>query len=100
MMTRDGILNAIQQVIEDLNSERDAGVRIHYEESLVLLGIKSPLDSLGFVNFVVGLEEHLRSDYGFDIDLTALVVDETANQPFRSVSALADYLVSAGSSEA
>ncbi len=99
LLTRPAVLDAIRGVIDNLNAERESGARIPFDEGLVLLGLHSPLDSLDFVNFVVGLEDQLRAG-GFGIDLTAVVVDETANQPFRSVSVLADFLVTASASTA
>ncbi len=92
MARREQVLQAIERTIDDVNSERSSGARIVFNEALVLLGVNSPLDSLDFVNFVAGLEEHLRSDLGLDVDLTRLVMDETAGHPFRSVAALADYV--------
>lgn len=98
-MTRDDALQCIRESLDEVNREKDADAVIPFTEDLALFGVGSPLDSLDFVNFTIGLEERLRQS-GLVIELAAVIFDESAGQPFRSVAALASYLAkaSAGSS--
>ncbi len=94
MLTREAVLQLIRESIDDVNGEREAESVILFSEDLPLYGVDSLLDSLDFVNFTVGLEERLRMHNGKSPDLATVLFDDSAGQPFRSVSALADYLSS------
>ena len=98
-MTRDDALQCIRESLEEVNREKEPDAVVPFSEELALFGVGSPLDSLDFVNLTVGLEDRLRQA-GLTIELAAVIFDESAGQPFRSVSALASYLssASAGSS--
>ena len=92
MLTRELVVRLIRESIEDVNAEREPDSVVPFSEELALYGVGSPLDSLDFVNFSVGLEERLRRHDGSSTDLAAVLFDDSAGQPFRSVSALAEYL--------
>lgn len=92
-MTRDDALLCIRESLDEVNREKQADAVIPFSEELSLFGVGSPLDSLDFVNLTVGLEERLRQG-GLVVDLAAVIFDEKAGQPFRSVAALATYLSS------
>ena len=94
MLNRELVVQLIRESIEDVNAEREADAVVPFSEELSLYGSGSPLDSLDFVNFTVGLEERLRKHDGSSPDLAAVLFDDSAGQPFRSVSALAEYLSS------
>lgn len=98
LLTRETVVRLIRESIEDVNAERGAASVVPFSEDLLLSGVGSPLDSLDFVNFTVGLEERLRKHDGTSRDLAAVLFDDSAGQPFRSVGSLADYLSSRGSS--
>lgn len=98
MLTRDAVVRLIRESIDDVNAERDAASVVPFSEDLPLYGVGSPLDSLDFVNFTVGLEERLRKHDVSSPDLAAVLFDDSAGQPFRSVSSLAEYLSSRGNS--
>jgi hypothetical protein len=98
LLTREAVVRLIRESIDDVNAEREAEAVVPFSEDLPLYGIGSPLDSLDFVNFTVGLEERLRKHNVTSPDLAAVLFDESAGQPFRSVSSLAEYLSSRSSS--
>ena len=93
MLTQESVFRLIEESVDDLNAERSEGSRIEFSEDLPLYGVGSPLDSLDFVTFTVGLEERAERDAGVSIDLASVLFDDEAGQPFRSVAALAKYLV-------
>ena len=93
MLTQENVICLIRESVDDLNAERQDGSHIEFSEELPLYGVGSPLDSLDFVTFTVGLEERARRDAGVSIDLASVLFDDESGQPFRSVAALAEYLV-------
>ena len=61
---------------------------------MILLGIGSPLDSIGFVVFITDLEERISSEVKQDVYLVLNEIHEfNVNQPHLSVAALAKYIV-------
>ncbi len=60
----------------------------------ILLGVGSPLDSIGFVVFVTDLEERISNEAKKDLYLVLNEINEfNINQPHLSVAALAKYIV-------
>ena len=90
-MTREAVVQLIQESIGDLNASRDEGAKILFSADLQLNGAGSPLDSLDFVNFALELEERLRRYDGTTLDL----FEESKDQPSYTVSSLADFLLAA-----
>ena len=93
MLSREKLLRLIRESVDDLNAERQDGSHIEFDEGLRLFGVGSPLDSLDFVTFTVGLQDRLRLDAGVSLDLAPVLLDDEAGQPFRSVAALTEYLL-------
>lgn len=61
---------------------------------LILLGVGSPLDSIGFVVFVTDLEERISNETNKDLYLVLNEINEfNINQPHLSVASLAKYIV-------
>jgi hypothetical protein len=94
LLTRETVVKLIRESIEDVNAERGDASAVAFSEDLPLYGVGSPLDSLDFVNFTVGLEERLRQHNSRSPDLAVVLFDDSAGQPFRSVRSLAEYLSS------
>jgi len=92
LVTREKILTLITESLEDVNAARGPGARIDMSEDVRLFGKGSALDSLEFVTFMLSLEEQLEQQNEGSWDLAAILFDENAGEPFRSVSALADFL--------
>lgn len=59
---------------------------------LVLVGNSGKLDSLQFVNFVLAIEQNLKSELGIDLILTDNDVLSNQESIFASVQTLADYI--------
>jgi acyl carrier protein len=76
---------AIDSLNEQLSDER----KIRKDPTTVLLGNEGKLDSIGFVNFVVLLEEKCQQECGVSISLTETSAEEN---PFESVGSLIEYL--------
>ena len=97
MSTRDisteKVLAMIADSIADVGADRVGTEPIAFSESMPLFGAGSPLDSLEFVNFIAGLEQRIEMASGVSVNLTALMFDAGAGNPFRSASTLATRVV-------
>ena len=74
------IRTAVYRTIDAVNDLLPAGQSLAANDDAVLVGQTAVLDSMGFVNFVVALEEELERETqrGFNIpDLLALHGDDT-----------------------
>lgn len=93
MIERDKIRGAVLWAIEQANElSLDASAQ-GSEESTVLLGEGSGLDSMGFVNFVVALEEEMNRLRGRALDLVETInAAEAHGQPISTVSQFIDFL--------
>ena len=84
--------DAVFAAIDELNTQRAPQDRLTRTLDTALTGEHGPLDSLGFVNFVVALEQRLDGVFGTPISLLDDEhLDPTAEQ-FRTVRALVTYL--------
>jgi acyl carrier protein len=88
---------SIEMIQESVHSLRRAGLLEHdlvIEESTVLLGMGSELDSVAFVTLMSDLEDRLSRETGRD---QFLVLDDlhelNGEEPALTVRALAPYLV-------
>lgn len=93
-MTED---RALQLIVESLETLKKAGMLakgvVPTRES-ILLGMKSPLDSIGFVAFVTDLEEKISDETKKDMYLVLDEISEfNVNKPYLSSDALAKYIV-------
>ena len=85
---RDAVFGAI----DELNELRPPAERIDKSLDTPLTGENGPLDSLGFVNLIVAVEQRLDSVFTTSVSLLDdEMLDPTAGH-FRTVGALIDYL--------
>lgn len=91
-------LEANQIIQETLNSLVLSGMlrdKISVEQNTVILGKGSSLDSITFITFITDLEEKLSQKTGKEC---YFVIDDIGsfdiNNPFLSVEAIANYMVS------
>ena len=92
-MEKDAIVTgfiypALSEVLSDSGIE--AGPHLRPETSL--FGHASPLDSLGLVSLLAIVEERVQTSQKKEIVLASETVFSRAHSPFRTVSALADYV--------
>ena len=91
-MKRDNIENIIKNSFEEVNEQLPGDQQLNYSPEEVLFGSGGNLDSLGLVSLLVIIEQNIEEE--FDTNIT--IADERAmsqkNSPFRTVSALIDYI--------
>lgn len=90
MMTKNEITEIIYNCIDEINEINE--LNISKSTDTRLFGRESELDSLGFVNLLVSVEERIN----IVCDAPIVIADEKAmsqkNSPFRTIETLADYL--------
>jgi len=69
MLDRDQIENVVYRAIDQVNELLLDENALTKERITILIGEGSNLDSMGFVNFVVALEEELEREIGLDLNL-------------------------------
>jgi len=86
------ILKVICDAIEELNTYQDEDEKLELSEDTKLFGSNSKLDSIGFVNFIVDVEQRVNDTFDTDV----ILMDEKAmslkNSPFKDVKALTEYI--------
>ena len=79
-------------VIDEFNAQADEDKQIEKQTDVMLFGDGGVLDSLGLVNLITLIEEHVEDEY----DLTITLADEKAmsrkTSPFRTVGSLIEYV--------
>lgn len=80
---------------ESIIEFNDSGVskKISTEENAYIFGENSELDSLGFVSFVVILEEKLFDLTGEDITIVSDKAFSKKYNPFKTVNQLEEFIV-------
>jgi acyl carrier protein len=88
------IVNIIYLSIDEINELQPQNKRVPKSMESVLLGQESALDSLGFINFVVTLEQKIQEKFGIEISLTEDEEFTRVNSSYRTVDSLARFLQS------
>jgi len=88
-VNKEAIMEIVLMVIGDYLKTQDIEYNLTPETRL--LGNDSILDSIGLVNIVVDLETEFM-ERGYDITLTSEQAMSRSKSPFRSISALSEYI--------
>jgi acyl carrier protein len=90
-MTQEEIRQIVLDAMAAANQAREPHLQLRVEPDAPLFGAGSPLDSLGLDGLLVDLEDALR-DRGLDVELSDASAMSQSRSPFRSVTALVDYV--------
>jgi acyl carrier protein len=85
------IENIVDRAIDRLNEVLPAGEPITRSLDTVLLGEGGRLDSMGFVNLVVALEDELEAQLGTKLDMAEELL--AAGKEIRTVADLEELLL-------
>jgi hypothetical protein len=92
-MDRSKVRGAVFRAVEQANQLSANGRAVETAESAVLLGGGTGLDSMGFINFVVALEEEVNHLTGRTPDLVQMIqAAEVSGHPISTVGQLIDVL--------
>ncbi len=92
MDLKEKVSKAVYEAIDVLNEQLDGGQKLEKKPETLLLGKGGKLDSIGFVNLIVLLEEHCQAECGVTISLTDSLGTMSDDNPFQTVQSLIDYL--------
>lgn len=81
----------VYAAIDALNEQLSKEQRLEKSLGTVLLGKNGQLDSVGFINLIVLIEEKCHDKCGVSISLTD-GLDSTGANPFQTIDSLTDYL--------
>jgi acyl carrier protein len=83
-----GVVYRTVDAVNDLLPPEQA---LEANDDLVLIGKDASLDSMGFVNFIVALEEELEREVGHDLNIADLLDMQTDDEG-RTMSTVADLI--------
>ncbi|MCA9405640.1 MAG: acyl carrier protein [Candidatus Omnitrophica bacterium] len=86
-------MNVIYDVIDDFNEEY-SDYHLEKTPNTILFGPGRQLDSLGFVNLIVAVEERLCDETGQSLTLADEKAMSRQNSPFRTIATLSEYIQS------
>lgn len=92
MADKQAITNSIYAVIDETNGDLPPGQQLEKSPETILFGAKGRLDSMGLVNFIVGVEQRIEEDFQKPVSLTDEKAMSQRNSPFRTVGTLVDYI--------
>lgn len=91
--TRNEVLALLYACLAELNEHRPAASQLSPSESTRLIGGTSGLDSLAYINLVAAIEQKIEARFQLQIMLQGPESFDSDSDPWRSVGALADYLL-------
>ena len=90
---REQILTLVRDAVTDLNDELQYETLENPTEETVLFGGDDGIDSLSLVRLVVDIEQRIQEEIGKKASLTDERAMSAKRSPYRSVGALADFIV-------
>ena len=94
MMNKERAFQLILEAFETLKTRGMLAEDVALNNETILLGIGSPLDSIGFVTFVTELEERIIEETQKELYLVLNEIHEfNINKPQITVDVLKQYLV-------
>ena len=92
-MEKGQIVAIIFNAIDELNNQLSSEEQVAKSEDTVLFGKSATIDSLGFINLIVEVEDELEEE----CETRIVIANENAmsleSSPFRTVASLADYII-------
>ena len=95
MTDRERIAELVRAAIAEINAQLPPGGRLSVAAESPLYGEGGPLDSLGLVNLIVGVEEKLQAAFGVAPNLADEALLSGPDSPFGAVGALIDHVTAA-----
>lgn len=89
----DKIRSIVYEALEELNKYRSSDLPLEINDSLILFGSGSPLDSLDLVSVITDVEEKLNDELSVNLSLTDDVALTAVPSPYDSVKNLIAFVV-------
>ncbi|MCC6175778.1 MAG: acyl carrier protein [Chloroflexi bacterium] len=90
-MTRASLVSIVLAALRDQLEADGTDTSGPLTEDTPLVGRNSPIDSLGLVGVIVGVEQRLQGEHGASVTLADDRAMSQRHSPFRTVGTLADY---------
>jgi acyl carrier protein len=94
MTNNEKVRQAVTEAIDELNQQLPKEEKIEKSAGTVLFGSGGNLDSLRLVSLVTTVEQKIEEKFGITVTLLEDIADLENDNPFRTVSSLADYITS------
>lgn len=91
-MDRDDVLRIVLTLLDEALANAGTATDVAVGDSTPLIGRGSAIDSLGLVHLIVGVEQRVQDEHGLSITVADDRAMSQRNSPFRTVSALTDYV--------
>lgn len=92
-MDRQQLINMMTGLLQATLDEQNEQGRVVATTSLPLVGENAAITSMRLVSFIADLETTLASEHGLNLTLVSEQALSRQKSPFRSVDALADYIL-------
>ena len=92
-MNKETAISFIYEAIEDYNSVVAKEIQLEKKEDTLLFDPMGKLDSIGIIQIRTALDEIMEKKLGVDGSVFAGVKEYPVENPFRTVSSTADYIV-------
>ncbi len=92
MVDKARVTQVVFSAIDDLNEQLPGGAVLAKSAESSLFGRGSPLDSLGLVNLIVGVEQAVADELGAEVSLADEKAMSRKSSPFRTVGSLVEYV--------
>ncbi|MGH7693552.1 MAG: hypothetical protein ACRENH_01150 [Gemmatimonadaceae bacterium] len=92
-MDRQGLITMMTGLLQATLDDQNEHGAVTATASLPLVGENAAITSMRLVSFIADLETTLASDYGLNLTLVSEQALSRSKSPFRSVDALADYIL-------
>ena len=90
---REKVLELVKEAVEELNEELQYDSLNSPTEDTAIFGDDDGIDSLSLVRLVVDLEQRVQESLDTQVSLTDERAMSARRSPYRSVGALADFIV-------
>lgn len=88
---KERIIKMIFSVVDEINRQLSQENRLSKTLDTVIFGPGAELDSLGFIIFIVALEQKVEEEFKKTVLMDNIEISKKDN-PFRSISVLADCI--------
>ena len=82
----------VYRTLDIVNGLLPADQALEATDNLVLIGRNASLDSMGFVNFIVALEEELERELGKEMNIADLLNLQHEDSEAETISTVADLV--------
>lgn len=92
MVEQEKVVEIVYRAIDSVNEQLPRESWLEKLPDTVLYGNSSKLDSLGFVNLVLAIEESIEDEFDIVVTIADKVAVSQESNPFRTVESLIRYI--------